>query len=319
MARRKKNTVDYFPHFSKPGKTIAILKQRWGITGYAFWFQLLELLSSSENHYYDCRSDDLWDYLIAYTGIDEVTAIDILNLLARLGNIDEEMWASKVIWCENLVANITDAYQNRRTEPPGRPIIDDLPNHCQSCGKVITDKRADAKWCSDACRMRGKRDVRFIPNKFEAGVTDDCSGYVRDDVQDIFGIPEKHEGISTPRNPHSKVNYSKVKESKGEESKEKKIVDESPSPSPGTLLLDCDSIFLKLVKLHSEGWSMIPDSRMTTQLRDLAGEIADNGGATEVRLYDAFKEAAMVNKTKVSYVRAILCSWLGMEKERGKR
>lgn len=47
MARPTKTSVDYFPHMTHSGKTIAILEARWGNDGYAFWFKLLELLGDS--------------------------------------------------------------------------------------------------------------------------------------------------------------------------------------------------------------------------------------------------------------------------------
>ncbi len=48
MARPKKQTVDYFPHFVKGGRTIFILENKFGNDGYAFWFKLLEILGESE-------------------------------------------------------------------------------------------------------------------------------------------------------------------------------------------------------------------------------------------------------------------------------
>jgi hypothetical protein len=52
MARPTKQTVDYFPHDCHHGQTIYILEKRFGNDGYAFWFNLLELLGSSEGALY---------------------------------------------------------------------------------------------------------------------------------------------------------------------------------------------------------------------------------------------------------------------------
>lgn len=65
MARPKKQTVDYFPHFVKCGRTIYILENRFGNDGYAFWFKLLEILGESEGHFYDCSNLSNWEYLLA--------------------------------------------------------------------------------------------------------------------------------------------------------------------------------------------------------------------------------------------------------------
>jgi len=49
-------------------------------------------------------------------------------------------------------------------------------------------------------------------------------------------------------------------------------------------------------------------------LRDLGKEISAAGGATAEQVYDAFKEACDLNKFSISYVRAVLLDWLGLER-----
>ena len=51
--RPKKAIVDYFPHFVSHGKTMFTIEMKYGNDGYAFWFKLLEILGSTENHYID--------------------------------------------------------------------------------------------------------------------------------------------------------------------------------------------------------------------------------------------------------------------------
>lgn len=121
MARPVKNTVDYFPHFTNHKKTIFILEQQYGNDGYAFWFKLLELLGSTEKHFIDCNDKSAWRFLQAKTLLSEEKCIEILNLLVEVGAIDEKLWSEKVIWCQNFVDNISDAYRNRRVEIPAKP------------------------------------------------------------------------------------------------------------------------------------------------------------------------------------------------------
>ena len=47
MARPLKQTVDYFPHYVNHGKTLLIIENEYGNTGYAFWFKVIELLCTS--------------------------------------------------------------------------------------------------------------------------------------------------------------------------------------------------------------------------------------------------------------------------------
>lgn len=69
--KTEKQTVDYFPHFVKGGRTIFILENKFGNDGYAFWFKLLEILGESEGHFYDCSNASNWEYLLAKTRVTE--------------------------------------------------------------------------------------------------------------------------------------------------------------------------------------------------------------------------------------------------------
>ena len=126
MGRPRKQTVDYFPHFtSSDSKTKFILEQNWGNDGYAFWFKLLELLGRSDGHYYDCSKTADSKYLAALTRIDETTVKEILDTLADLGNIDPELWTErKVIWCQNFVDNLQDVYSKRTAVIPKKPFTE---------------------------------------------------------------------------------------------------------------------------------------------------------------------------------------------------
>ena len=93
MARPKKETVDYFPHICAHKTTIFVLEQKYGNDGYAFWFKVLELLASSEGHYYDCRKPHLWEFLQAKTRLSEDKCNELLDLLAKLDAIDQELWS----------------------------------------------------------------------------------------------------------------------------------------------------------------------------------------------------------------------------------
>lgn len=125
MARPHKQTVDYFPHYSNAssGKTLYILESKFGNDGYAFWFKLLELLANSEGHFYDARNPVAWEFLLARTHVTEAIGIQIMKLLIDLDAIDSELWDKRIIWSQNLVDNITDAYRNRTTDIPTKPSI----------------------------------------------------------------------------------------------------------------------------------------------------------------------------------------------------
>ena len=121
MARPLKSTVDYFPHLSTSGKTIFTLESKFGNDGYAFWFKLLELLAASEGHVYDYNNPADWQFMLAKTHVSEDTANDILQTLVDLDAIDTELAKQKIIWCQNFVDGIADAYRRRQVDLPQRP------------------------------------------------------------------------------------------------------------------------------------------------------------------------------------------------------
>lgn len=121
MARPKKETVDYFPHQCNHGKTMYIIEQKYGNDGYAFWFKLLELLGDSAGHYLDLNDDATFEFLQAKTRLSDSFCAEILDLLAKLGAIDPELWSVRVVWSQNFVDGISVVYTNRRAEIPSRP------------------------------------------------------------------------------------------------------------------------------------------------------------------------------------------------------
>ena len=122
MARPKKQTVDYFPHFVNSRKTMFILESNFGNDGYAFWFKLLELLGMTEGHAYNCNNTADWEFLLAKTRVTEVTANNILQKLADLDAIDGELWKDRIVWSDNFVQNLLPLYSNRKTNLPKKPI-----------------------------------------------------------------------------------------------------------------------------------------------------------------------------------------------------
>jgi hypothetical protein len=121
----RKQTADYFPHFAYKGRTLTVLESKWGCAGYTFWFKLLELLCSSDGHFYDCSKRTNMSYLAITAMTDEDTALEILTLLADMGKIDAPLWKEKqIIWCQSLVDRLSSLYAKRTTSIPKKPLLD---------------------------------------------------------------------------------------------------------------------------------------------------------------------------------------------------
>lgn len=120
---RRQEAAEYFFHFARPGKTLFILTQRYGNDGYAGWYRILELLTSTAGHALDVRGEEDWQYVVAYMGVEEDVARGILELVAKLGTIDRELYTKGWIWCQGLVDNLGTLYTNRRRAPPQKPCL----------------------------------------------------------------------------------------------------------------------------------------------------------------------------------------------------
>ena len=124
MARPKRQTVDFFLHYCKGGKTLYILEGKYGNDGYAFWFKLLELLGESEGHFYSCVNTTDWEFLLAKTRVREDVANGIIDTLIDLGKIDADLWrAGRILWVENLVKYLAEVYKRRRADLPRKPSL----------------------------------------------------------------------------------------------------------------------------------------------------------------------------------------------------
>jgi len=126
MARKKKNTVDYFPHECSHGKKMFIVESQFGNDGYAVWFKVLEQLGLADNHYLDLREDDQMMYLESICKVENERFIKIINLLAKIGAINKMMWEHKVIYSDKFIENIKDLYDRRKSKCMQ---LDDLCSH----------------------------------------------------------------------------------------------------------------------------------------------------------------------------------------------
>ena len=124
MARPVRVGVEYFPHDVNAAEkeTLFTIQAEYGNDGYAFWFKLLELLGRQEGLFYDCTDAQKWRHLTARSGVESAKAEEILNSLASLHAIDADLWAKKIIWCQNFTDRLGAVYSKRKVETPTKPM-----------------------------------------------------------------------------------------------------------------------------------------------------------------------------------------------------
>jgi hypothetical protein len=116
MARPERKTVDYFPHYLSDGKKMFFIEHKHGNNGYATWFKILESLASTDNHYLNLNDNTNLMFLSAKCKVEENLLIDIINDLVKLGELNDYLWESKVIYSQKFVDSIQDAYSRRNNK-----------------------------------------------------------------------------------------------------------------------------------------------------------------------------------------------------------
>jgi len=129
--------------------TMQIIENKYDIKGYAFWFKLLEMLGSANGHCIDFNKESAWEFLQAKTRTSKEECTEILDTLAKLDAIDKELWLNKVVWSDNFIEGIREAYRTRINEIPTKPslynalnptISDNLRNITQETQNIPQDK-----------------------------------------------------------------------------------------------------------------------------------------------------------------------------------
>lgn len=117
MARPERNTVDYFPFLCEDGKKMFYIEETYGNDGFATFVKILRELAKTENHYLDLSKNTTLMFLSAKCKISKETLISIINDLVDLGKLDKTLWEeNKVVWCQDFIDSIQDAYFKRKNK-----------------------------------------------------------------------------------------------------------------------------------------------------------------------------------------------------------
>lgn len=131
MGRPEKKNVDYFPHFIADGKKMFYIERKYGNDGYATWFKILEILAKTDNHWINLNEKTELMYVSSKCLIEEETLLNILEDLAILGQINQELWSSKIVWSDKFTESVEDAYLKRNNKCWS---LSDLREHLLSLG-----------------------------------------------------------------------------------------------------------------------------------------------------------------------------------------
>lgn len=117
MARPERNNVDYFPFFCEEGNKMFYLEETYGNDGFATFVKLLRELAKTDFHYLNLSKPSTMMYLSAKCKVSKEVLESIINDLVDLGKFDPMLWKeSKVVWCQDFIDSVQDAYKKRNNK-----------------------------------------------------------------------------------------------------------------------------------------------------------------------------------------------------------
>lgn len=142
MARPERNNVDYFPYDCKDGKKMYYIEETYGNDGFATFVKLLRELASADNHFLNLNEKSTLMYLAAKCKVSTELLEKIVVDLVELEKFDFELWtACRVIWCQDFVDSIADAYRKRTNECITKA---ELINYLESIGAYKQKKKPES-------------------------------------------------------------------------------------------------------------------------------------------------------------------------------
>jgi len=117
MARPERNNVDYFPFICEEGKKMYYIEETYGNDGFAVFVKILRELAKTEYHYLNLSKNTTLMFLSAKCKVSKETLESIISDLVELDKFDSILWnENKIIWCQDFIDSIQDAYSKRKNE-----------------------------------------------------------------------------------------------------------------------------------------------------------------------------------------------------------
>ena len=90
------------------------IEETYGNDGFAVFVKILRELAKVDNHYLDLSKPTQLMFLSAKCKVSKDVVEAIINDLVNLEKFDTELWNEcKVIWCQDFIDSIQDAYRKR--------------------------------------------------------------------------------------------------------------------------------------------------------------------------------------------------------------
>ncbi len=117
MARPERNNVDYFPLYCDEGKKMFYIEETYGNDGFAVFIKILRELAKTDFHYLNLSNNTTLMFLSAKCKVSKEILESIIKDLVELDKFDSVLWnENKIIWCQDFIDSIQDAYIKRKNK-----------------------------------------------------------------------------------------------------------------------------------------------------------------------------------------------------------
>ena len=114
--RPEKHTADYFPFFVKDGRTLFVLETQYGATGTGVFTNVMRFLCSTPDHHFSIGNPSDRLFFFSKLHIDEAKGMEMLGLMVKTGKLDGQLFNHQIIYCQDLINSIQEAYRKRENE-----------------------------------------------------------------------------------------------------------------------------------------------------------------------------------------------------------
>lgn len=114
MARPERRNADYFPFYSKDGRTLYLLESKYDCKGTGFFTNVMRFLTLETDHHVSIQDETDRMYFFSKCKCDDESAMDMLNIMSKTGKIDKKLWDVMVVASQDLLDSLVDAYRNRK-------------------------------------------------------------------------------------------------------------------------------------------------------------------------------------------------------------
>lgn len=93
------------------------IEQNYGNDGFATFVKLLRELAKTDYHYLDLSNNMTMMFISARCRVSKEMLEKIIADLVELGKFDKVLWTeNRIIWCQDFIDNIQDAYSKRNNK-----------------------------------------------------------------------------------------------------------------------------------------------------------------------------------------------------------